>query len=125
MPQASAYNGLESGDPETAALLFEDSDWRGAAHYAAEQWDKAADEFSKTKSADNWYNPGNALALAADNVCQSIAFPAISCGVYGYPAEEAAAIAIDACQDSTLDIHFYLFSRALLDAWQQTLEAAE
>ena len=57
---------LESGDPEKAALLFEDSDWRGAAHYAAEQWDKAADEFSKTKSADNWYNQGNALALAGD-----------------------------------------------------------
>lgn len=34
------------------------------------------------------------LRLAADNGDQTIAFPAISCGVYGYPYEEAAKIAV-------------------------------
>lgn len=34
------------------------------------------------------------LALAADNAIGSIAFPAISCGVYGYPVDEAVAIAV-------------------------------
>ncbi len=34
------------------------------------------------------------LRLAADHDIASIAFPAISCGVYGYPPDEAAAIAI-------------------------------
>jgi len=36
----------------------------------------------------------NSLQLAADNNLQTIAFPAISCGVYGYPIEKAAEIAI-------------------------------
>jgi O-acetyl-ADP-ribose deacetylase (regulator of RNase III) len=35
-----------------------------------------------------------ALALAADNRLASIAFPAISTGVYGFPADRAARIAV-------------------------------
>ncbi len=39
----------------------------------------------------------NSLALAAEHRVRSIAFPAISCGVYGFPAEPAARIAVAAC----------------------------
>lgn len=38
----------------------------------------------------------NALAIAAQQRMESIAFPAISTGIFGYPAEEAAKIAIAA-----------------------------
>jgi len=37
------------------------------------------------------------LQLAAKQSLRSIAFPAISCGVYGYPWEEAANIAVREC----------------------------
>ena len=36
----------------------------------------------------------NSLGLAAQNAIRSIAFPAISCGVYGYPIDQAVAIAV-------------------------------
>ncbi|MCZ8215097.1 MAG: O-acetyl-ADP-ribose deacetylase [Cyclobacteriaceae bacterium] len=36
----------------------------------------------------------NALQLASDNNCQSIAFPCISTGIYKYPSDEAAKIAV-------------------------------
>lgn len=37
----------------------------------------------------------NSLSLAAERQLASIAFPAISCGVYGYPLADACQIAID------------------------------
>ena len=37
----------------------------------------------------------NSLKLAAKHHVSSIAFPAISCGVYGYPIKEACQIAVD------------------------------
>ena len=38
----------------------------------------------------------NSLLLAEENGLRSIAFPAISCGVYGFPIDHAASIAIEA-----------------------------
>jgi len=41
----------------------------------------------------------NSLALAAERRLATIAFPAISCGVYGYPIAEACKIAIETTLD--------------------------
>ena len=64
----------------------------------------------------------NSLQLALENNCKSIAFPAISCGVYGYPLDEAAEVAFNTCSEdpfSTLDICFYLFNQQIFDIWQR------
>ena len=42
----------------------------------------------------------SSIALAAHLGLRSIAFPAISCGIYGYPLEEAAPVAISATIDA-------------------------
>ena len=58
----------------------------------------------------------NSLKLAVKHNIASIAFPAISCGIYGYPVKEACKIAIDTTcnflkQNSSLKkIVFTLFS---------------
>lgn len=41
------------------------------------------------------------LALALQKGAKRVAFPAISCGVYGYPLEQAARIAVDAVRAYT------------------------
>lgn len=38
----------------------------------------------------------NSIALAAEHDVRTIAFPAISTGIYGYPKDEAAQVALDA-----------------------------
>ena len=58
--------------------------------------------YAKTKDKSqllaNCYR--NALALAAAKACKSIAFPAISTGLYGYPFDEAAHIVIDTLDEA-------------------------
>jgi len=39
----------------------------------------------------------SAIRLAAEHGCRSIAFPALSTGIYGYPLEEACREAVDVC----------------------------
>jgi O-acetyl-ADP-ribose deacetylase (regulator of RNase III) len=44
------------------------------------------------------------LEVASERGIRSIAFPAISTGIYGYPAEKAAAIAVDTVRDTPTEI---------------------
>lgn len=39
------------------------------------------------------------LQLAVENGCKTVAFPAISTGIYGYPSAEAAVVAISAVRE--------------------------
>ncbi len=67
----------------------------------------------------------NALNLALANDCKTVALPAISCGVYGYPPHEAAEVALSVCQRPeyhSLQMHFYLFDDEMLRVWQQALD---
>lgn len=57
------YQALTEGQPETAASLFEQEDWRAAALYRSGAFDLAAQSYRQQgESLDATYNLGNALA---------------------------------------------------------------
>ena len=63
------------------------------------------------------------LELASENGCRTVSFPAISCGVYGYPIEDAARIAIETAMeyakanDDIELVRFVQFGAAAYDAY--------
>ncbi len=65
----------------------------------------------------------NSLALAFERGLRTLAFPAISCGVYGYPLEAAARIALASTRDALTrfpvieQVTFVLFSQRVYDAF--------
>lgn len=66
----------------------------------------------------------NTLALAAAHAVRSIAFPSISTGVYGYPKEPAARIAVAAMREHEAafdDIIACCFSEHDLDLYERIL----
>ena len=71
----------------------------------------------------------NALRLAAEHGCASIAFPCISTGVYGYPFEPAADLAIATVRATLADcpgiceVVFCCFSRSDFDDYTLRLGA--
>lgn len=68
----------------------------------------------------------NSLKLAEENRLKSIAFPAISTGVYGYPKQEAAEIAVSAAADFLkhyeMDIVFVAFSQGDADRYEELIQ---
>ncbi len=66
-----------------------------------------------------------ALGLANAHRLRSIAFPAVSCGGMGWPPDEAAAIAVEACRDHVGDIEEVRFAfkvSTLLVAWRKAAQ---
>ncbi len=71
----------------------------------------------------------NSLAVAAAKGLRSVAFPAISCGAYGYPVEAAAGVAVNTVADflvadSTLQqVHLVCFSKEVYDSYRKAFRA--
>src|ERR671934_1615645 len=64
------------------------------------------------------------LRVADEVGAETVAFPAISTGVYGYPLEEAAPVAIGAVRDAKTDVEevrFVLFGRDAYEAFERAL----
>lgn len=66
--------------------------------------------------------------LAREQGITSIAFPAISCGVYGYPLQDAAQIALTVARDAADSENFkriilVQFSEQALQVYQQTAQS--
>lgn len=63
------------------------------------------------------------LSLARANGCASVAFPAVSCGVYGYPLDRAAEVSIGTVQAEQAKhgapglVRWVMLSAEAFDAW--------
>ncbi len=70
----------------------------------------------------------NSLNLAKENGCKTVAFPNISTGIYRFPKERAAKIAIDAVKDVSADfpeieeVIFVCFDKDNYQYYQSLLE---
>jgi O-acetyl-ADP-ribose deacetylase len=65
------------------------------------------------------------LEVAAEAGARSVAFPAISTGIYGYPLEPATAVAVRTCRDEAPDeialVRFVCFDDTTLAAYEREL----
>jgi O-acetyl-ADP-ribose deacetylase (regulator of RNase III) len=72
----------------------------------------------------------NSLALATKHQVRNIAFPAISCGIYGYPIRDACQIAVRETlayldkNELPESVTFVCFGREIYDAYQAALNAS-
>ncbi len=84
--------------------------WRGGEHREAQ-------------TLTNCYR--NSLQLAAENELKTMAFPAISCGAYGYPIVRAVQIAVKTTRDflatdNSIDkVIFALWVEQIYEAYRQ------
>ena len=66
----------------------------------------------------------SSLRVARELGARSVAFPAISCGVFGFPVEEAAPIAVAAARDGGVElVRFVLFGDSAYDAFARAASA--
>lgn len=68
----------------------------------------------------------NSLLLAAEHNAESIAFPSISTGVYGFPIRQASKIAINTVIENLAstkikEVHFVLFSSSDFEVYKHNL----
>jgi O-acetyl-ADP-ribose deacetylase len=69
------------------------------------------------------------LELAAELGCRTVAFPAISTGIFGYPLEPAAQIAVAAVRDAAAPpvelVRFVLFGDEAFEVFQRAIIEAQ
>ena len=88
---------------------------RHVVHTVGPVWAKSED---RSEQLADCYR--NALRLAGEHRFTRLAFPAISCGVYGYPHDDAAQVALTTCREHGHDldeIRFVLFGEAMYNVW--------
>jgi O-acetyl-ADP-ribose deacetylase (regulator of RNase III) len=82
---------------------------------------------NEPKLLSNCYK--NSLELAVNNNIKSIAFPAISCGIYGYPKADAAEVAIQTIRrflqnnNSIKEIYLVSFDSEMKQIYEKILQA--
>ena len=116
-------NGCEVGDAKITPGFRLPA--RYVIHTVGPVWDGGS--YGEAERLASCYR--RSLDVAQENGVKSIAFPAISTGVYGYPIEAATRIAVEtvakvlAQQDDKLDVTFCCFSADDLAVYRQMLNS--
>jgi O-acetyl-ADP-ribose deacetylase len=93
---------------------------RWVVHTVGPVWSRSEDRSALLASCHT-----EALRIADEIGVRTVAFPAISTGVYGYPLHEAAAVAIAAIRSaitSVEEVRFVLFDEPAYQAFATALE---
>ena len=93
---------------------------RWVVHAVGPVWSGAPDDADLLTGAYR-----DALRCADEVGARSIAFPAISTGVYGYPKDEAAAVSVAALRGATTSVEQVLlcaFDGGTAQLWEQALQ---
>jgi O-acetyl-ADP-ribose deacetylase (regulator of RNase III) len=116
----------ERGDPplptgDAVATIAGDLDARWIIHTAGPVYSGTSSDAELLASCHR-----SVLRVADGLGARTVAFPAISTGVYGYPVGEAAPIAIATVRDAATEVaavRFVLFSERDLEAFTAAMEA--
>lgn len=79
--------------------------------------------FEEPKLLRNCYE--NSLRRAVENNCQTVAFPSISTGIYGYPLADACDIAVSTIRhfDAPLQVTMVAYDEATYNAFKKAMTA--
>jgi O-acetyl-ADP-ribose deacetylase (regulator of RNase III) len=86
----------------------------------------AGGKHDEARTLTNCYR--NSLQLAVENEIKTLSFPAISCGAYGYPIEDAAQIAFTATREFLMvsdipqKVIFAVWGEDIYDAYREALQ---
>lgn len=111
-------HGLPTG--EAVATTAGRLNARYVIHTVGPVWDPADDRSHLLAAAYR-----NSLVLATELGVTSIAFPAISAGIYGWPLADAATIAVRTARDAapSFPVRFVVFNRPAAEAFRAALES--
>lgn len=110
-------DGLPTGDAVATTAGRLPARW--VIHTVGPVWSRREDRSDLLASCH-----ARSLAVADEVGARSVAFPAISCGVYGYPVEAAAPVALGAVRGATTDVElvrFVLFGDDTFEAFETAL----
>lgn len=97
-------------------------DARWVIHTVGPVWSSAEDRSDLLASCYR-----ESLRIAAELGARTVAFPAVSTGIYGWPLEDGARIALRTTRESAAaslqDVRFVLFDQAAYDAFEAALRA--